>query len=510
MSNGKRLASRNHKQSEVIMDQPATAVESGEVKVEQTAQQSQNAEPMTVEKINEIFQSRDPQRIEEARKLLFDTPNEAEAPVPPPAAEAPAESAPAAAPATPEAPAAKPKFAVNVRGELVEVDDDDGFIGYRNAEQLKRSKVHADLHIKNLEKSETTLRNERDTLAAQIAELQKKLSTSPPPQAPSAPPAADAPPAFTRPAAPTYPEIPDDPTDWTSDDARKFKTYQVEIASYNTQLADFIEKSRNMVVPEDRIAQLVAERTKPLEERFQMSEKELNELRQQRARDLQAEADRKHWEQFAMFQSQHSEFATPLPVHQMHGEIIKWTDKLAEAHGLRKPYDMNSPEFSKYESERDVIVGKYLQKDPATLQTASGITPPDGYDKYFNLADTVAKLKDLKDRYVASNQLAQNATWHQVYLLHLDETGELNRDINDLRAEERKKGVEAMSNALRSAGETATTIPNAMAQSGDTPDGLSKDSLEWFQNIGPQQLRRLSPDDQKKYTSIAMALGFIK
>lgn len=485
---------------------------------QQTPEQQQDNAPDAAAdieaQIDQAFKSRDKAKQEELRKLLFENAGEepkreqkadekATESGKPPETEQPAATVPAK------------RFSVKYKGSPIDVDDPDGLLGFGNVGALKKSKIHQDLYIKDLEDGSARSRSllaqrekEIEDLRKRFADAEAQLKRQPAPRQDPAPQPAQ--PKLERPAPPDMPDIPDDPTDWTEDHQKLHKKYLAELRDYPAKLAEYTEtmvrssqaqpqQPTKVELPPEIAAELEEVRTvkKTLEEQKRKLEEEKRES--------------EYWDgSIRTFQNHHKQYATKAPIREVHTQVMSWMDKLATANGIQKPdkpFSSQDVEWITYERRKGEITHGYLNGDQGIRENAEGITPPPEYETYFKLAGKVQELTRLKDEYVGRGELGPNVNLHKVYLHHLDETGQLDEDINDLRATERTKGAEAITNALREHQQFATAIPPEASQTDGLPGDLTDDDIAWFYAQSPHTVMRNS-DAKARYNKIGKALGF--
>lgn len=489
---------------------------------EQAAEQTEWTTESLTEAIEQAAEDNDPDRMEELRKI-FDSqsaeePESAEAP-----AEKPAETTEEKTPTVTDAEtgeqremteAEKKLFKVNYHGEPFEVPDENGLLGYQTTGHLKRAKVHADLRLKDLERRAEEALNEARAKAQAVAEWERKyneLKTQAPAPGESPEKAPEQPlEKVERPEPPKYPELSSsDPNGYDDEDIAKLTQWQkkhnqylednAKYLDYLTQLATGKQSSPDSSIIEER----VAAHTKELQERLRAAEEKLQAEEKTKAELQRKQEEEKYWNNFAKFQSQHKEFSTPVPLQDLYKGVNKWMDELAVAHGHNAPYtpyNPNSQEWQTYQRMRSAIADSYLAGNQETLAKAEGIDPPAGYDKFFELGRIYKECKPLVDK---------GMSLHQAYLIHLDETGQLDQTVNELRAEERSKAAKATGDALREHTQYPSAVPNSVAAQGVPGQGLSETDLNWLMSVidDPRAYASLSKEEQKKADNLAARAG---
>jgi hypothetical protein len=383
------------------------------------------------------------------------------------------------------------------------------------AGSLKRSKVHADRTIERLKKREEEARVFAQQKAKEAEDYRKLVEEykskppavqTPPTSAPAVAPVV----AVPKPVAPVAPDLPDDPTDWTMEDQKANKKFQTELTEYNRKLLDYIESigSRSS---ESSVAALVDSRTKEREDALRAElANATRELEQERKRLTAEREEESYWKGFSDFQALHKEYATPEPIRETHVKVMKWMDELAGAYGYTKPVDpADTAGINTYNDARSRITAAYLAGNKETIAATEGVSPaPKGYENYFKLADEHKRLQSLKEDYVARGELGPNASLHKVYLHYLDESGQLDQDMNELRTAERVKGAEAVSKAIQHTAQTAVTIPNTMSAAPEASVGQA--DYEWFEEkMNPYEYRRMTAQERERYQRLEKAFGLV-
>jgi len=492
--------------------------------VEETQQEEWTTESLT-EAIEEAALSGDTEKMDELRQL-FDNQTGAEAQPTEPGdkpEETPVEEPSETQETKPATEEEKKLFKVTYHGNAHEIEDPNGLLGFETTGHLKRAKVHGDLRIKDLESRYEEATNHARSAAAKLAELEAKYkelegkaaSTPAPQQAPQQAPAenstatSQAAEKVERPVAPPYPALStNDPNDYTSEDIEKLTEWQGKQTAYmeqNTKYLDYLTNlaERKSEIPSAEIDRIVQDRTKDQESQIRALQEKLKEVDNEKATIQQQKAEQEYWDHFTRFQSQHKQFSTPAPLPELHKKVGKWMDDLAAAHGHNPPYtpyDANSEQWQAYNRMRSAIVDSYLSGNQETLNKSEGVNPPDGYKEYFKLGDLYRELKPIIER---------GNTFHQAYLIHLDETGQLDQTVDELRVEERAKASKATGDALRDHTNHPSAIPNDVAQQGQPGQGISEGDISWLMGVldDPTAYASLPPDQQKRADAIASAAG---
>lgn len=455
---------------------------------------------VTPEYIEEVARRGDAAEMTRIKEFLDNEDKKKSAPPEPaPAPEPPAAPAPTAAPAEAEPKqetSSEPvkKFKVAYRGIEHDFDDLDGLLGHKNTGALKKAYLKQKLYLKDIEGDREQLRDSLKTYEQKARELEERLKAPPPAPAPA--PVAAAP-KVELPQAPTMPDLPSDVVDWTAEHQKKFWDYQRAQNEYSQKIAQFVQAPRQEP-PAPAPAQLPPE-----------IQSELQTLRMEREQAAREKRVSEYWDRIESFQTRHKDaFTTPKRVRELHTEVGTWMDRLAQANGVSKPATPENPndaQWQSYRNSRNVITQKFLDNDESVVKAAEGLEAPQGYDAYFKLVE----IEKLHDGYKNQGKLGPKASIDDAYLLHLQETGELEKEINQIRATDIENATTKQYDALKKHQEFPSAIPPTISDTGSGPTGISKEDEQWFMNLMPNQIRYMDADNQARFQKIGKALGMI-
>jgi hypothetical protein len=447
----------------------------------------------------------------------------AQAPTPPPQGETivatpPDGNAGTAATDTSSPDSQAPKlFEVSYHGINHQRPDDNGLLGYPTTGHLKRAKIHADLRISELENETLEARRYAEQKDREAKELQKRfqeLEAKTKQQPPVAPSQAQQPNLVQAqqqgqpsdpPTPPDYPELStDDPLDYTHDDREKLKSYNRDRARYDRDVTDYIRSlSQRQPVVKTEIPEEIKSEIEQLRSYREQVERE-------RVEKEQKEKQKSFWGAFDNFSSQDtykSDYGIPDSFENLHQKVESWEDRLAMAYGYQKPfaaYDASNPDWQKFNDAKRQIAGAYLSGNQEVVGKTQGIDPPAGYENYFKLVELHNTHKSLVDK----GLLGPGSKLADAHFYNLRESGQLDRDVNDLRAQATIQAQRDVSNAIKEHQQYVSAIPGNMSgQSGSIAGGYTMSDMNWFLDVSPQQYVRLSPQDRAKYDAIAKAHG---
>jgi len=481
-----------------VMDGKENPAQPDAVAIESTEQPK--APEITSEMLTQASRRGDVRTMEEARKKLFSKPDVSR--------ETPTPSSKKEKETEPPAPPAKRVFVTKYKGTDVERDDSDGFLEMKNSAELKKSWIHKDLTIEELEKRVKEARSFAAARERESLELKTQLEAATKPH--EKPPVVEQPkpvippaPIVERPKVPDIQmivDLPDDPTDWTPEQGKQFKAYQRQKAEYDLKMADYVESLRSQPSVAPVIKQEIPDDVKN-------ALKELDIIRAERAAMEQKAVAQNYWKGVEEFQKKHKEFAFKSNPEELHAKVIAWMDKLAEGLGAPKPYQQGGPEWNNFIQKRDEYVGQYLKGDKAIIEKATGIEPPEDYDKYFRIAELERTHASLKN----DKTLGPNSTLHDAYIKHLDITGQMEQGVNSLMADQFSKGADAITNVLKRSDKAAKAVPPEMAQQNFAPVAdVTPTDMQWFSSfIGkPQLVMKLAPEERAKFNEIKKKLNW--
>lgn len=409
-----------------------------------------------------------------------------------------------------EAASDKKLFTVKYRGSEKQLDDNNGLLGYDNTGALKKAFAHQKYYIGDLEDRSEQNRlqaeakaAENETLKKQLEELKQAAQQTVTPEKKE-----ETVVEIQKVDRPTFPVQPvlstNDPLDYTDDDRKALEGYNQDIVEYNKQMdgyLDYLENRPVQVAENPEIEQIKSElnATKQVIDKFNESQKNID----------QEKADFDFWTGISKFQDAHSElFGTSKPIADLHKDVEVWMDRLTQALGSQKPltpYNPNEVSWQNYEAAKANNVRRFLDGDQEIVQNAEGVSPPEGYENYFKVAD----IQKAKDRLVSEGILGKNASLEEAYLMELRNNGDLDSGISEVQQTSVQQGIDAMSDAIKQQELYATTIPNNIA-SESTPSEVSQEDYAWYLNVSkkPQELAS-NKESLKRYQEISVKLGLV-
>jgi hypothetical protein len=481
-----------------------TAVESGAPAPDQ-AQPEPVAEPITSEKISEFRTKRDRASI---RKII-DEASKPESDTPKPEEQKPAEAAPQAKPTAAEVKKFKDKF----HGQEFEIDDTDGFLGYKDLESLKKENAHKRLYLAELEKKEREAREgigqrdrELENYKRQYKEAQDKLAALQVKPATPVQPIAEAKPEpkVELPKAPKKPEAKFDPLDEESQVV--WQKYFDDVSEYNQKVDGYLQNFKPEIrteIPQEFKSEVESLRSKVNEyEQLFTSTKEQNK---------KAEFDgalAKKWNERAEFQSTHKDFATVKPLKEIDKELLVWSDRLANLNGIQqpsKPFNNQDPDWINYENQRFGLINKYMAGDQKVVEAAGTFTPP---EEYKNFA-AVIELEEKKRKMIEDGILGPKATLHDAFLKDFDSSGKMAETIGAVEKENLLRGAKSVTEAIDGAKrDFAVSLPPGVGGKGKESvatdiSNLSQTEIEKI--LGATSSELLADPDLRRKKALIMA-----
>ncbi len=366
------------------------------------------------------------------------------------------------------------KFETTVKGEKIEWDDDDHFLGYGSVGRVKKALIHKDYEIKSQKERAEKIRADAEAavkrqleLEAQLKELNEKLGKQDAPEPKQIEVPTQPSQKIAKPVAPVEPDLPEDPMDWDKEARLANKKYKQERAEYEKQRDEYFES-------------LVASKPAPtrnkelddLRERVQKAEAIAKELADkskteaaEQARLSREKENNDYWKSLDKFRSDHKEYGDPeaKDILSIHGGILSWMDNLTSHFGVKKPYtpfDPQNPEWINYKREESDLVNRFLSDDPDLVKeigSDKALMPPEGHGEYYDLL----KLIQFKDKMVSEGELNEKASLHTAYLLKMDKDGTMNEGIKNIQVSAAQNANKNVLDAL--AGDfanNATQLPN--------------------------------------------------
>lgn len=464
-------------------------------------------EPVTVEKITELRLKGDTEGMKKASALFYKQQQETEAAqtTAPESTEQPPEPVTTAEQKAAAA-EAKKKFEVFRRGQKIEVDDNDNYLGYENFGRLKKEHILTRERAKELENETLDVRNkygqalsELEQYKAKIAELSKPKEQQA--QKPVTPVAPIVPESDVLPPPPELNISQTDPALMTEDETRKFW-------EYNKALADWNKKAH------ERLSRPIVTNDMTLKQDFEALKAELlenkNLAKKAEEERLARDAAKNFWSSFDDFTRSHNDFSISKPSQALHEDVQRFHEELAKANGIMRPYTLynqNAPEWQKYLSDVAVIAARYRSGDEAVRKSVEGVDAPADIEKYYGLADLNDKLLQWKQQGV----LGPAATLHDAFVRDLDVSGKLDRSVEQMEIDSRRRGAEGVVSALKQKqADHAVVLPPEMAAGGNTAQATGAEitpeqATEWARYTTQEVMA--DPEKRKKRNMAAKYLS---
>ncbi|MCG7853709.1 MAG: hypothetical protein MIO92_14415 [Methanosarcinaceae archaeon] len=357
------------------------------------------------------------------------------------------------------------KVLINYRGQTIEKEDTDGFLGRKSIEGLKMAKAHSDAHIEFIE---TELAKER----REAAELRSKLEAA----NSIAKPAHVAPAPTEKPTRPTKPQLSNtDPSYWTPEEAQEMNNYWDASDKYMQYL-----DNKNDPRYDD------------LESRLKKYESQANDYTKTTESAKAAEANTKYWNSIEKFRDDHPEFKTiKTSIADLNQQVDKWGETLAIAAGHNLPRNVN--EQDDFENTKINLMNQFVAGNASVLQY--GVTPPKGYEEVFK----IAQLDRERERLIKEDVLGKNATLHKTWLYLQDENGTLDKGFSEIEKEARQRGAASVFSvgANHEANHAVTLPDNAPPKTDDPFESMSVEEMEKLLTTSPNELA-LNPDLRAK------------
>jgi hypothetical protein len=372
----------------------------------------------------------------------------------------------------------------------VELPDEDGFLGHKSVEGLKKKAANAHLHIQTLERENKAAREAADAAVQQqreyeeeLARLRKAATQQPSPVASATPAEKKAVEAVAKvdlPSPPKRPTTPYDPGDMSVEQSEEWDRYFTQSEEYQTKLVEALRAGSapanvDPATFEQEIERRVQERMSPMTAEVEKIKQSVSGWETEQKRKEAQRANDEMWRGFDDFQRNFEPFATPKPLREIHTELDAWSDKIAAAVGHKLPYGATAQMRDQYVNRRQAIVQAYLDGDAEITSRTQGIDPPEGYEQYYNIARI--------------NQIAQE---HKLPLedamaVWLKKTGKLDGGMESLRVSSEQRGREAVGRAIADSNQFAKPIPNDVAQRSNQT-GLPAETLEALAKTDPRDL----------------------
>jgi len=373
---------------------------------------------------------------------------------------------------------------IKYRDQEFELPDEDGFLGRKDLEGLKKAAAHKEAHIRYVEEQERLAREK-------IAELQEKLKTTlvqkevmqPVKGEPSEK-------VITRPKKPARPAVGADPAYWTPEEEQQMAEYGSLQDQYDTNMDSYFDYLENRVPEDPRFAKydsLMAEQEKSTA-----------------AKQAQLE-EAAYWSNIEEFRITHPEYKKYRGnIKDLHKEVDTWTTRLANAAGHSLPLSPTAAEISQFEATKQQLAYKFETGEQAVIEL--NVAPPEGYKEYYALADLEAK----KEALIKQEVLAPKANLHNAWIQIQDSSGTLEDGINSLEVEARKRGFNSAINVMeKQQANIATPIPNSANQQAPVSGvkGLSSAQIREILNTSTTDLM-MNPERKALFDEIVSSGKF--
>jgi hypothetical protein len=351
------------------------------------------------------------------------------------------------------------KILINYRGQTIEKEDSDGFLGRKSIDGLKMAKAHSDVHIEFIE---TELAKER----REAAELRARLESFQAVQRPPEPVVVDKP---TRPVKPQLGNT--DPSYWTPEEAQQMNDYWADSDTYMEYLDNKSDPKYN-----------------DLETRIRKYESQANDYSRITESAKAEESNKRYWNNIEKFREDHPEFKTiKTSIEDLNHQVDKWGSTLAIAAGYNLP--KTKEEQDRFENTKLDLMNKFIEGDASVKQY--GVMPPQGYAEVFK----IAKLDRERERLIAEEVLGKNATLHKTWLYLQDESGNLDKGFSEVEKEARQRGAAAVFGvAEKHEANHAVTLPDtAPSKTDDLFENMSVEEMEKILTASSLELAK-NPD----------------
>lgn len=385
----------------------------------------------------------------------------------------------------------KPKktepFKIWHNGKPFERDDGDGLFGLGSTGKVKATLFRTELLLKDAE-------DRGKDLERRLADAEARLKATPAQQQQAAPSAEVKPvvqpkPVVQRPVPPPLPKLStNDPSVYNDADIAAVTEYNNKVADFQAKLVEYAD---HLASKAPQIDPAFQKRIDELEAKVKKSDELVAATEAERKAEAERKEDEAHWKRFSDFQDKHPTLKLPLPTKQMNEAMVSWMSRIATANGVT-------------DGSSKAVVEKYLDGDPTVLKNSEGITPPEGYDKYFKILEIYGARK----QFIEEGVLTEKATLEDAYVLHKVRTGTLDEDIASVRAAERSAAATSFSKNIQELQEQSHGIDPSKSSGGPDLNGLgiSDADLKWFMSVNIEDLpvlKRKKPDDYSKWNTIA-------
>lgn len=360
------------------------------------------------------------------------------------------------------------KFVIDYRGNKVEFDDSDNYLGYGNFGRLKKSFAHQKETIKDYEKR---LRETNDYSEREIAKLKKDreelLEKFNQIKAQNELPKKEVkePVETNIPTPPVRPKLPSDFYDWNEEDHKNYNEWLEKRDEYDVKMSEII---KGVATRKPESNPYDSEDVKKLKEHIRKIEEDNSR------REIE-DTQKKYWTSISDFQGNHSEFKTSKPIKDVHSDIMKWMDELSYQNGVSLKPGASDFDKRNYESQKMGIVKRFLDGDEEVLKRSSEVNPPEDYKKYFE----IAALQRKKNDYINRGILGNNSSLHDVWIMEYTNSN-MDGDLKNLEIEAQKKGAQNVISAMENHQKNhAINLPNNMQtiKQENSIEGISDDEV---------------------------------
>jgi len=311
---------------------------------------------------------------------------------------------------------------------------------------------------------EESTKREQEALR-QAQQFQTQLN-SPKVEMPKAPTGNDPEPLTELPELPVKPNIPIDPSLWEEEHIALYKTYEDELAKYQSDSRKFLAQ----------MGSTTADLQKSFSEQQKQREDEVNAENQRKANEG-------YWNSISAFQNDLPSFKTDRSISEIHTDIDKFGGQLAALNGFAKGTQQHN-------AEKERLVLQYKDGNQQLLEQAqrAGLQKPAGFDEYMGISE----VSRFRSEAIDQGELGKNASMKTAYLLMQEKNGTLAETFNDVAVSEREKAhrdraekIQQANQSVRTPSNTATT--SAMEQAGNNSanplNQLTAEELAFYKEV---------------------------
>lgn len=424
--------------------------------------------------------------------------------------------------ATPQPSVEKKKtWQLRHRGNPIEIDDSDGFLGHKDFGGLKKQAARVTLLEKEIAEARTELASkslkasEAEQLRSELATLKQELEAAKTkivaPAASPTPPQPEKAVVKAKPIPPQAPETDRDPLDDAS--VKAWNKYDREVAKYISEISEYLESGQG--VPTKIAAELPPEikaKIERLESEVERTKPLIGDIENAKREQAKNAKIEEFWSRHDAFSKKHPDYATKKPLKEIEAEFIKFQDALAVANGLTvptTPFNLKTPEWAKYQAESMALADKYFDGDETVKANSEGVVAPEEAEKYL----AHINLEKKRSEYIANGILSEKSTLHDAFLKYADDEGILEKTHNETAKENLQKGVENTLTALKQVKqEYATNIPPEISNRETASDHITQEDVNRIMALTPAQLKRADLETLEKRKLILEAInqGIIK